>query len=131
TLVGCVGYFGANWPRERRVSRGSIHIEFGWLGIRSVFPASRGTQKLWSVSADSRVRNVGVGCAGSLTGTCSSFADTTPNFGYRYSHQNWCPITTTSRASFGFGGCWMLAITRAVARNSATTISTGTIVQAS
>ena len=40
-------------------------------------PASRGTQKLWSVSAESSVRNVGVGCAGSLTGTCSSLAVTT------------------------------------------------------
>ena len=38
-----------------------------WLtrfGIRSVFPASRGTQKLWSVSAESKVRNVGVGMRG-------------------------------------------------------------------
>src|ERR1700724_533989 len=52
------------------------HILFGWLGIRSVLPASRGTQKLWSVSADSNLMKVGVGCCGSLTGTCSSFAVT-------------------------------------------------------
>ena len=37
---------------------------FTRFGIRSVFPARRGTQKLWSVSAESRVRNVGVGCDG-------------------------------------------------------------------
>ena len=34
-------------------------------------------------------RNVGVGFAGSLTGTCSSLAVTMPCCGYRYSHQNW------------------------------------------
>ena len=62
-------------------SCGSIHIRFGWLGIRSVLPASSGTQKLWSVSAESKVKKVGVGFAGSLTGIWSSLAVTTPSFG--------------------------------------------------
>ena len=53
----------------------------GDSGSRSVLPASRGTQKLWSVSAESSVMNVGVGCAGSLTGTCSSLAVTMFNSG--------------------------------------------------
>jgi signal transduction histidine kinase len=57
---------------------GSIHILFGWLGIRSVLPTSSGTQKLWSVSAESKVKNVGFGFAGSLTGMCNSLAVTTP-----------------------------------------------------
>src|SRR6185295_10778635 len=74
--------------------------------------------------------NVGVGCDGSLTGTCSSFAVTTPNFGYRYSHQYWWPTTTTSTASRGFSAPWMLAITRAVARKSTTTMRIGMTVQA-
>src|ERR1700722_4066035 len=103
----------------------------GWLGIRSVLPARRGTQKLWSVSAESSVRKVGVGCAGSLTGMCSSFAVTTPSEGYRYSHQKWCPITVTSIALLGWTAFWMLAITRAVARNSTTTIRIGITVHAS
>jgi hypothetical protein len=47
---------------------------------------------------------VGVGCAGSLTGMCSSFAVTTFSDGYRYSHQNWCPMTVTSMA-LPWGGC--------------------------
>jgi hypothetical protein len=64
-------------PRQRSVSSGSIPILFGWLGIRSVLPASRGTQRLWSVSADSNLMKVGVGGSGSLTGTCNSFAVTT------------------------------------------------------
>ena len=34
---------------------------FTLFGIRSIFPARRGTQKLWSVSADDMVRYVGVG----------------------------------------------------------------------
>src|SRR5215467_13743616 len=51
--------------------------------MRSVFPPSSGTQKLWSVSAESSFRKVGVGCAGSLAGMCSSFAVTMPNLGYR------------------------------------------------
>ena len=54
---------------------------FTRFGIKSVFPARRGTQKLWSVSAELSVMKVGVGCDGSLTGTCSSFAVTTPRAG--------------------------------------------------
>jgi hypothetical protein len=60
---------------------------FTRLGIRSVFPASRGIQKLWSVSAESNVMKVGVGCDLSLLGTCNSFAVTTASPGYRNSHQ--------------------------------------------
>ena len=52
------------------------------FGIRSVLPASLGTQKLWSVSADNSVMCVGVGFLESLTGTCNSFADTNPCCGY-------------------------------------------------
>ena len=48
--------------------RGSIHILFTRFGMRSVFPASRGTQKLWATSAERSVRKVGAGCAASLTG---------------------------------------------------------------
>src|SRR5215470_6369387 len=53
-----------------------------------LFPASCGIQKLWSVSAESSVKNVGVGWAESLTGMCNSFAVTMPSAGYRNSHQN-------------------------------------------
>ena len=38
---------------------GSIHIWFSRLGITSVFPASCGTQKLCTTSADSSLRKVG------------------------------------------------------------------------
>src|SRR6266852_5263581 len=103
----------------------------GWLGMRSVLPARRGTQKLWSVSAERSVRKVGVGCAGSLTGMCSSFAVTTFSDGYRYSHQNWWPMTVTSMALLGWAAFWMLAITRAAARNRTTTIRIGMTVHAS
>ena len=57
-------------------SRGAIHIRLRRFGIRSVLPASCGTQKLWITSADSRPMKVGVGAAGSLTGACSSLAVT-------------------------------------------------------
>src|ERR1700722_7990335 len=100
----------------------------GWLGIRSVLPARRGTQKLWSVSAESRVRKVGVGCAGSLAGMCSSLAVTTFSDGYRYSHQYWWPITVTSMALPGRAAFWMPAIIRAAARNKATTMRIGITV---
>ena len=56
-------------------------MRFVLFGIRSVFPASRGTQKLWTTSADLSVRKVGAGCAGSLAGTCSSLAVTIPSSG--------------------------------------------------
>src|SRR5215475_11170945 len=101
------------------------------FGIRSVLPASWGIQKLWFVSAESNFRNVGFGRAGSLTGMCSSFAVTIPSFGYRYSHQYWCPMAVTSIAVAGFGASWTAWITRAVAINNTTTIRTGIIVQAS
>src|ERR1700676_5400808 len=103
----------------------------GWFGIRAFWPASRGTQNLWSVSAERRVRKVGVGCAGSLTGMCSSFAVTTFSDGYRYSHQYWCPITVTSMALPGRAAFWIPAITRAVARNRTTTMRIGMTVHAS
>ena len=45
--------------------------------------ASRGTQKLWSVSADSSLMNVGVGCSGSLTDACSSLADNAPGAAHK------------------------------------------------
>ena len=63
-LACCIPQYCAHWPRKIPVRCGSIHILFGWFGIRSVLPASSGTQKLWSVSAESKVRNVGVGCRG-------------------------------------------------------------------
>src|SRR5271156_5358638 len=103
-------------------------MRLGWFGMRSVLPASRGTQKLWSVSAESSVRKVGVGWAGSLTGMCNSLAVTTLSDGYRYSHQNWCPMTVTSIELAGLTGFWMPEITRAVARNRTTTIRTGITV---
>src|ERR1700691_910126 len=103
----------------------------GWFGIRSVLPASLGTQKLWSVSAESNVRKVGVGCAGSLTGMCSSFAVTTFSDGYRYSHQNWWPITVTSIAFRGGDAVWIEAITRAAARKRVKTMRMGMPVHAS
>ena len=43
---------------------GSIHIRFSRLGITSVFPASCGTQKLCTTSADSSLRKVGRRFAG-------------------------------------------------------------------
>ena len=49
--------------KDARCAAGSIHISLTRFGIRSVLPASCGIQKLWSVSADSSFRNVGVGCA--------------------------------------------------------------------
>src|SRR5215470_1790269 len=109
---------------------GSIHISFTRLGIRSVFPPSSGTQKLWFVSAESSFRNVGVGCSGSLAGMCISFAVTMPSLGYRNSHQYWCPIAVISSAVAGLGASWIAWITRAVARNSTATIKTGITVHA-
>ena len=38
-----------------------------------------------------------------LDRTGSSFAVTIPSCGYRNSHQNWCPMTVTSRAVAGCG----------------------------
>src|SRR5262249_26908629 len=61
---------------------------------------------------------------------CSSFAVTIPSFGYRYSHQYWCPMAVTSIAVAGFGASWTAWITRAVAINNTTTIRIGMIVQA-
>src|ERR1700722_15563921 len=116
----CVPQYCAHWPTYTPTLCGSIHIVLSRFGIKSVLPARRGTQKLWSVSADDRERYVGVGFAGSLIGTCSSFAVTTPSFGYRYSHQNWCPITVTSSALAGFGAACVLRITRVAERNSIT-----------
>jgi hypothetical protein len=57
----CVPQYCAHWPRKIPVRCGSIHILLGWFGMRSVLPANSGTQKLWSVSAESNCRNVGVG----------------------------------------------------------------------
>ena len=45
----------AHCPTYVPASCGSIHISFVRLGIRSVLPASCGTQKLWSVSAESKL----------------------------------------------------------------------------
>ena len=72
----------ARTGRERFPIRcGSIHISIHAIRNQVCLPASSGTQKLWSVSAESSFKNVGVGCAGSLTGMCSSFAVTMPSFG--------------------------------------------------
>src|ERR1700722_18822987 len=84
----CVPQYCAHWPTYNPTLCGSIHILLTRFGIKSVLPARRGTQKLWSVSAESNFKKVGVGCEGSLTGTCNSFAVTIPNVGYRNSHQN-------------------------------------------
>src|SRR5262249_18792121 len=99
--------YSAHWPTEVPGRVGSIHTWLVLLGITSILPASWGTQKLWMTSTDSRVMKVGVGWAGSLTGTWSSLAVTTPSLGYRNSHQNWWPITVTSTAEGGFGASWM------------------------
>ena len=62
-----------------RAAAGSIHIWLTRFGIRSVLPASRGTQKLWATSADEqRAGRSASGARGSLTGTCSSLAVTMP-----------------------------------------------------
>jgi hypothetical protein len=56
-------------------------MRFVLFGTTSIFPASWGTQKLWTTSTDSSVRKVGVAPAGSLTGTWISFAVTIPSPG--------------------------------------------------
>ena len=49
---------------EPRARRGSIQVVLTLFGMRSVFPARRGTQKLCATSAERRVRNVGAGMGG-------------------------------------------------------------------
>ena len=66
---------------ECRARAGRSTSRCAGSGMRSVLPASRGTQKLCATSADCSVRNVGAGCAASLTGTCSSLAVTIPRLG--------------------------------------------------
>src|SRR5215831_16424067 len=63
-LACCVPQYCAHCPRYNPVFCGSIHMWLTLLGIRSVLPFKRGTQKLWSVSAESSVRKVGVGFLG-------------------------------------------------------------------
>src|SRR5499425_3099638 len=75
--------------------------------------------------------NVGVGLAGSLTGTWSSLAVTIPSFGYRISHHHWLPTTVISSASGGCARRSMPQTYRAVTRNRTTTIRSGTMVHAS
>src|SRR5271169_6006881 len=60
-LACCTPQYCAHWPTYTPVSCGSIHMLLTRLGMRSVFPASCGTQKLWLVSADISVICVGVG----------------------------------------------------------------------
>src|SRR5579872_2129267 len=61
----------AHCPLKSPVVSGAIHSSLMRLGIRSVLPASSGTQKLCTTSADVSLRNVGAGAAGTLTGTCN------------------------------------------------------------
>ena len=75
-LACCVPQYSAQFPRNVPSCFGSIHMLFGWFGIRSVLPASCGIQKLCATSADSSLRNVIAGFAVVLTGTCTSFAVT-------------------------------------------------------
>ena len=51
-----VPQYSAHWPTNSPGSSAWNHIELTRPGIRSVLPASRGTQKLWQTSADFRVR---------------------------------------------------------------------------
>ena len=83
-----VPQYSAQLPREVPTCFGSIHMRLTRFGIRSVFPASCGTQKLCATSADSNRRKVSWRLDAVLTGTCSSFAVTRPSAGYRTSHHH-------------------------------------------
>src|ERR1051325_4870162 len=62
----CVPQYSAQFPRKIPSCLGSIHMVFMWPGIKSVLPASWGTQKLCATSAESSVRKTGADWAAVL-----------------------------------------------------------------
>src|SRR5579862_3245967 len=80
-LACCIPQYSAQFPRKTPSCRGSIHIVLVIPGIRSVLPASCGTQKLCATSADSSFKDVVAGLAAVLSGTWTSLAVTIPRSG--------------------------------------------------
>src|SRR3989338_10894948 len=93
------------------------------LGIRSVLPASLGTQKLWMTSLVVNARAMA-----SPVGMCSSLAVTTPRSGYSNSHHHWWPMTLTLRATGGVVAVSKMVVTVGTAMT--TRIRAGAIVHA-